>query len=436
MVEPISSSDKSMRRAWTYFAGMMLAYMVVIVTAHWPPGFIDYPEWVYQGVLLKHVLTGHPDALYMLKPYPVPFSLNTLFLGVASLVMPWAIAAKLYLCLYLALAPVAMWRLMRALRVRNAWAVVAAPAILFLNLEFWWGRIAFEYGMCFVMIFIAMLLEGASSWVLASLLVLTYFAHLEACACAMMFLGLWVLYKRAWKRLIVLAPTFLLVVWYVVARIRHGNVDGSDVQASPLAYGSKAFLLFRASTYFKIFGFVNLCTPGRLSQTEALVGKVGFFVLLFSCACLTLCCLVAIARGAWAWRVRAGYVTIFVLVLLGVNLFVPQIFLGSTDPGSRLVIMGASVGLLLVDWRSLVAKPLPVLSAFFCVFNLGQLIVALHRPDLPPHPLDLRQDVTTLAHIEPARQLGFYDRIEKDDMTSPIFETAMFMQNNKHPTKP
>jgi hypothetical protein len=404
----------------------MLGYAIVMFTTNLPPGFVDYPDWVYQGVLFQHVLIGHPIAGYALKHYPVPFSLNTLFLGTADLFVSWQSAAKLWLCVYLALAGVATWMLSRALRVGSALLIVSVPSMLFVNLEFWWGRVAFEVGMCLVMIFIALALREASSWKLAGLLVLLFFAHMEACACAMLFVGLWMLYSRCWKRIWIFLPTLVLTFWYAAARFGKGNVDATEVPPAAYAFGSRLYIVFKASTYFKIFGYVNVCTADHLSQTETLFGKPGMILLMLLCVCITVLCLYAVVRGALARSRTAGYLTIFVLFLLGISLLIPQIFLGSTDPGSRLVLMGVAVGLFLIDWRGSVAKAIATLSVVFCAVNLYQFSVVDHNPYMMAHERDLPAVITTFAHVEPARTLIYYRHLETRQMNLHVFETAMF----------
>jgi hypothetical protein len=430
---PVFSSSKAVRYAWLYFGAVMLGYAIVMFTTNLPPGFVDYPDWVYQGVLFQHVLTGHPVAGYALKHYPVPFSLTTLFLGTMDLMVSWQTAAKLWLCVYLALAGVATWMLSRALRVGSALLIISVPSMLIVNLEFWWGRVAFEVGMCLAMMLIALALEEASSWVLAAMLMLIYFAHMEACASAMLFLGLWILYTRRWQRIWVFVPTLALTFWYAAARLGNGNIDATEVPAATYAYGSKVYLLFKASTYFKILGYVNVCTADHLSQTETLVGKLGMILLLLLCVCITVLCLYEVVRGALARSRTAGYLTIFVLFHVGVSLLIPQIFLGSTDPGSRLVLMGVAIGLFLIDWRGPAAKAIATLSVIFCVVNLYQFAIVDHNPYISAHERDLPAAITTFAHVEPARTLVYYHHLEAGQMNLHIFETAMFRTTHEVP---
>ncbi len=422
-----------MRWAWLYFGAVLLGYGIVMFTTDLPPGFIDYPDWVYQGVLFHHVLTGHPVAGYALKHYPVPFSLTTLFLGIANLVVSWQTAAKLWLCVYFALAGVATWMLSRALRVRSAWLIASVPSMLIVNHEFWWGRVEFEIGMFLAMILVALALEEASSWVLAAVLVLAYFAHMEACACAMLFLGLWILYTRCWRRIWVFVPTLALTLWYAAARFGGGDVDATEVPIAKYAYGSKLFLVFKASTYFRIFGYVNVCTADSLSQTETIFGKAGLIALILLSVCITVLCLYAVVRGMLALRETAGYLTIFVLFLLGVSLVIPQIFLGSTDPGSRLVLIAVAVGLFLIDWKWPGAKAMAAVSVIFGVLNLYQFAVVDHNPNIGAHQRDLPAVITTFGHAEPAIMLFYYRHLEAGQMNLMIFETAMFRTTHEVP---
>jgi hypothetical protein len=89
-----------------FFFASFLAFAVVVLSFPAPPILRDYPDWVYQGVLLAKALTGHPVAGYALKPYPVPNSMTTVGLGVLTVAFGWQLAAKLWVVVYLVLATV------------------------------------------------------------------------------------------------------------------------------------------------------------------------------------------------------------------------------------------------------------------------------------------------------------------------------------------
>jgi hypothetical protein len=259
------------------------------------------------------------------------------------------------------------------------------------------------------------------------LFVFAYFAHLEACACAMLFLSLWILFTRQWRRIWTFVPTIALTAWYVLARLGHHNADAAEVPLDTYRYGSRMFFIFRGSTFFKIFGYVNSGTVDGRSYLETLVGKPGMILLLVMCAAITLLTLYCVIRAAWALRHTQTYFTIFILFLIFVTAVIPQIFLGSTDPGSRLTLMAVAIGLFLINWRQPVAKAIAVLSVAFGLMNLYQFVRVEHQPQLVGHVVDMPKKLTTFGHIEPTRTIFYYDHLELGEMNLHIFETAMFL---------
>jgi hypothetical protein len=425
----IPSTRRGWQLAWLYFGAVTLGFCLVILTAATPPVFVDYPDWVYQGSLLHGVLTGHPVPGYVMKHYPVPFVANTIAIGFFNLFTTWQMAGKLWICFYLILSGFATWMLANALRVTNPLAIVVLPAATFINLEFWWGRCGFEVGMCLVMILIALAIRGARPIVMSLLLLAIFFTHMEALACAFLFLGLWVLETRKWRELWVTIPALLLSVWYAVARFGEGNADASSVPHSNWRYGSRDFFLFKANTYLKIFSLANARTPAGLSQSEQIFGRPLLVLLILLSACFAVLCLISVVVAALRlMRTDRRYLALFVLLLVPASIIVPQIALGSTDPGSRLVVMGAAIGFFLMDWRGPVAKTIACLSIVICVANLWQFALLDHNPYLPGHARDLPQPLLDYAHTQPSGTLIYYDHLRSGEMNMGISTTAMFLK--------
>lgn len=418
--------------AWLYFAGAMLAYSWVILTAKMPPPFVDYPDWVYQGVLFHGVLTGHPFAGYILKSYPVPNSLTTVGLGLLDLLLPWQWAGKIWIVMYLALATFSIWIVLRAFRIREWRPVVALPAILFLNLDFWYGHISFEIGVCLVIVLLAMLKWNAPSSAIGAMLILLFFTHMEACAGALLLLAIWCAVTRHWRRLWASIPAILLTVWYTVARFSSGNADASGLKPD-YPYGSPAFLIYKISTFFKTFGYVNAHAPGGLSQSEEIFGKVLFLFLIGASLVIAALCLWQLMRLIARARIDSSYrvITIFVLVLLAIATALPQIWLGVADPGSRLLLLAAAIGLVVIEWRRPAGTAIACLSVLFCVMNLWQFAQVENNPEMKGHPKDLPSALVKYGHVEPATRFFYYEELERKEMDQPIFPTGVFRQISK-----
>jgi hypothetical protein len=417
------TAHRSTRLAQLYFALVMISYAVVILLAKMPPPFVDFPDWVYQGVLFHGVITGHPIAGYALKHYPIPNSLTTVGIGILNTLMPWQWAGKVWVCLYLALAAFATWSLERARGVQDWRLLVAVPGIVFLNLNFWYGHISFEIGVCLVMLLLAMLLRGASGPAVMAMLIAIYFTHMEACAGALLLVAIWYGSRQQWKRLWAVLPTLGLTAWYAIARFGSGNVDGAGLQKADHRYGSAGFLVYKANTLFKTFAYVNARTLSGLSISEKIFGRELFLLLILLSLVLATLCLVSIIKGA-ASAGRA--IRAFVLALLAISLLLPQVWLGVADPGSRLLLLTAAIGLFAVNWKGRAGTPIAVLSALLCLCNLGQFAVVERHPRMQGATRDLPAALLTYGHVEPENRLLYYDKLDRNVMDQTIFPTALF----------
>ncbi|MDW5264495.1 MULTISPECIES: hypothetical protein [Acidobacteriaceae] len=417
--------------AWAYFIGVMLAYACVILFAKAPPAFVDYPDWVYQGFLFHGVLSGHPFAGYVLKHYPVPNSTTTIGLGLLDTVLPWQWAAKAWICLYLALATFATWFVLHVFSFREWRFVVALPAIVFLNLDFWYGHISFEIGICLVLLLLGLLKRNASSWTVSLMLVLLFFTHMEACAGAILLLVLWCVVTRRWREIWTAIPTIALTAWYVVARFSGGNLDVQGLPKADYAYGSPGFLVYKTNTFFKIFGYVNACTASGLSQGEEIFGKGLFLLLIAASLILSIFCLLHMLAlvtkpGSDKFRKIAGA---FVLILLVISTFLPQIWLGVADPGSRLLLLAAAVGLLFIKWRNPTGLAIAGLSALFCLVNLWQFAKVENNPGVGERPRDIPAALIRYGHVEPSTRVFYYEKLKRGEMKEYVFPTGIFRKN-------
>jgi hypothetical protein len=422
---------RSSRLAYGYLVAVLLAYSLVILTSIAPPPFADYPDWVYQGVLFHSVLSGHPVAGYALKHYPVPNSTTTVGLGLLDMVLPWRWAAKVWICFYLALTGVATWVLARSLGAKDWRLVVALPGIVFLNLNFWYGHVSFEMGMCLVMLFISMLIRRVRTLWLMLLLIVIFFTHMEACACALLLLGIWCGVTREWKRLWAAVPAIMLTLWYGMARLLGGNTDNGMLNAE--RYGSMAFLLYKANTYFKVFGYVNACVLNGLSQSERIYGKTLFLLLICASLCMASVCLTLILRSVSKTYSDDAHksIRIFVRFLLVISLILPQALLGTSDPGSRLLLIAVVIGMFLIEWRGRAGTTVMCLSVMFCLTNLWQFVRLEHDPTMSGHVKDLPQALLKYGRVEPPLRVLYYDEIQAGSMDQTIFPTGIFLAEKK-----
>ena len=418
--------------AWAWFGLILLGYWLVIFSARRPPPFLDYPNWVYQGVLLRGVLQGSPVEGYALKHYPVPNSLTTVALGLLDLVLPWPVAAKVWVCACLGLAPCAVWSLSRAVGGVSAAAVVASPALLFLNLDLWQGHISYEIGLCLVLLVGAALLRGAGAMQLTGLLTLLFFTHMEACACALLLVVLWCRQTGRWERLRTAAPAVLLTGWYAVGRFSSGNPDGTSVNAVSRPFGSRSFLLYKLGSVAKVFGFVNAVSATGLSQSERIFGRPGYVLLLAISACLALLLLsLFLGKRESVAGARLRFVRQFTAVLVAVGLVLPQMVFGVADPGSRLVLAGVGAGLFAVRWPRRRGFAIAACGVVFAVANLWQLARLQQDPLMEGRARDLPAPLLQYGRVQPWMGLPMYDALESGATSAPIYETGLFRSTRR-----
>lgn len=403
---------------------MIAAYFALLFAARQPPPFVDYPDWVFQGVLLHGVLSGHPVAGYALKHYPVPNSLTTVALGVLDLILPWALAARLWICLYLLLGLFASWRLTAACNCSD-WRLIVTLPVLFLNLDFWYGHTSFEIGLCLLLLLASSLLRGSSRATLSLLLVLLFFTHMEACACALLLLLLWAWRSRAPKLLWATLPTLALTGWYAAARYLSGNPDGRSAASGVYPYASPAFFVYKLNTFLKPFGYVNACLPDGSSQSAVLFGAPAFLLLAGGAVLFAVLILWFVLRRPVVFA-PAGALRFFVYGALLLAALLPQMLLGVADPGSRLVLAAAAIAFFSAQWRSRLGTVIAAGSILFCLVNVWQFARIEQGPARAGTRAHLPHIALAFAHVEPAVRLGFYRKLERSDLTGPIFETGLF----------
>ncbi len=405
--------------------------MGVILLAKNPPPFVDYPDWVYQGFLFHGVLTDHSFAGYALKHYPVPNSTTTIGLSLLDMVLPWQWAAKVWVCLYLSLAGFATWILSRT--VGSDWRLfLALPGIAFLNLNFWYGHINFEIGVCLVIILLAMLLRGPSILWTTLLLIAIFFTHMEACACALLMVGAWCFQRKRFKLLWACVPTVLLTGWYAAARFSTGNMDAKVSGGQSYRYASPPFLVYKVNMYFKTFGYVNACDLTGRSLSEIIFGRGLYLALIVASLCIAVMGLLLIARFfAFQSDPARQAVRVFAGILLAISLLLPHTMLGTSDPGSRLLLMLISVTLFFIPWRQPAGTAVALLSVLFCMANLWQFAIVSRDPAMFGHVRDLPEAILKYGHVEPATRLIYYERLGKGELDETIFPTALFLEDKR-----
>lgn len=213
---------------WSYtgkrfFLGVCAAYVAIVLALPQPPLLSDYPDWIYQGVLLAKTLTGHPVAGYALKAYPVPNSLSTVGLGLLTLLCGWKIAAKLWLVLYIVFASITSLYAAKVFEVEESLLWWVLPGTVFFGSQYWLGTINFSIGVCLLLLMACRLFrrqEDAPG--LVALLLACFFTHMMIYGSAMVLVLLYCLKLRRWRLFWAGLGTSPLAVWYFMAKA-HGH---------------------------------------------------------------------------------------------------------------------------------------------------------------------------------------------------------------------
>ena len=415
------------------FAPVLL--LAVLLFGHaGSPALGDYAEWTYHGLLFRDVLQGHPDAAYLLKKYPVPNSLTTIGLGTLMLVLPWKVAAKVWLLVGAILGFFAAAFLQGSKPERQSWPMLVICGALLLGTTFWFGFTNFMFGTYFAMIVLALLLRGFESrWLYAVLLILTFLSHMIPWGFAVFVFSLYMFQHRRWRSLIQTLPSWLLCLLYFLGRALHGNADAKAGMIASVPYATPAFLLFKINSYFKCWGFVN---PAFSNQDSVLLQVVGskIFLLLFVLnaivAVSVLVMLVTFAFRAIRHKNSAWFLWLALSVFFFVALLMPAAAAGISDPGARMLEVAVWCGVcLVVTRRRWTAVALGVCAVALLAANCWLMTSALMQPPrmgtlTGPFPARVRQ----FAHVYYGDRWEEYTAIEAGRRDLPIYPTAMFLK--------
>ncbi|ADV81835.1 hypothetical protein [Terriglobus saanensis] len=416
-----------------YLFSLFAAYILLVLFHHAVPLLGDYSIWTYEGVLFRNHLLGLADAFHTLKHYPVPNSATTVGIGLLALVMPWQLAAKLWLCLQLAFSAFALRSIFRASNApADLWFIL--PTATFLNLNLWWGFINFQWGIALAMFFAAMLLRSPKRiWILGLMLVLLFFTHMIPFTFAALMLALYAYQVKRYRLLLSVVPSALLTLWYVWGRVflAH-NADAHAPMLSTLGQGGYAWILaYKVNSLVKGLGFINPVDTQR-SLSLSLFGKPFYLILLMATLVLAALLLWAIAQSARA-SFRSDAPNRFLWITGGIcgvaYLFLPGTALGVSDPGSRVLQVSLAVML------ACITRPLPVLrvakalSVLLMVSGLSLFAYIPFQPAMPKVNTAINPTLAGFAHA-PYNYAAFYlDELEKGELDEAVFPTALFLSS-------
>ena len=412
-----------------YAAGLFFVYAVLILHRTDPPSLADL------GVILRAHMLGQADPRHLVKFYPVPNGAVTLAIALLALGMSWAMAAKVWLCLQFGLFFAAIWTVTRV-RTRLGkggnsaiWCLLPTQALF--NVNFWYGFFNFELGLCLAVFFVAVLLSDVRrEWVAGGLLLAGFFSHMVPFAFMALALLFFVWQTRRWRLLLQLVPAAALCAWYLVGRfLLHGDADAGVGLTNEMRQFSAEFWAFKVNSYLKSFGWVNLGKRSG-SVTLHLLGTQGF-TLLFAvnavlCVVLGWCMLRACTEAFRSGK-KERFLWSAAIVYASVSALLPSYTLGISDPGSRLLEVAMTLGVLLcassrmLRAAAVCAVPLAVVSLF--------LFVRAAYTVLPVESAGGRLPgmVVQFAHVPNHNKDMYLDAMRQGNLSLAVFPTGFLL---------
>lgn len=428
----ITSSTLSIRThfhpANLYFACLLGSYAAVILITPRAPLLQDYPTWVYEGVVVGRALQGHPVPNFLWKHFPVPNLLSDIGLGILCTMLPWRWAAKLWVCFYFALSYIACYRFTAWLPNRSLQVYWIAPTILVLNLCFWWGFLNFQFSVVLMLLFCYYLFEeNARPWAIGTLLILVFLSHaicFVVCGIALLVHAL--AYKN-YKLLLPTLPSGFLVAWYIYGRfVSIGDPENLVLSDVPVPYFSRAFAGYKVNTFFKSLGYVNP-KLGAASVASSLFGSDVMYILSLAVGVLgfaLIYLMIQSLRASLKERAPERLVWVTVGLVFIASLCCPSRALGISDPGSRFMVCGLALAVMILRPGGGLFKTACFLSTVLGLAGVA-MFAAISFQIVPPKSGHLVPAIAAFAHVEPDLRAYYYDVLQSGDMDKPVFGTSL-----------
>jgi hypothetical protein len=383
---------------WTALClGLGVVVAAVLVLAPYPP-LQDFSEWAYQGQLLARLLRGLPVGEIQLATTPVPNSSVQLLLGLLSLVMPGAMAARVFLLGLVGASIAVSLALGRRyqLGAPGAFAALLLVAV-FLNAAFWNGYANFQLGMVLLGAwFLLPEARRASAFAIMGFGVVIFFTHAMIFFAFCALLGTTALLdrRRIMATMLGLLPAVMLTGWYVSADAGGGATETST------AGGLAGFVAYKLYTVAKLGPYHNFvfAEGGDIVTHPALywVGgaiNLGFAAGLAASLGLGLHAVIRRRQLPWAPLLAATGLLVLFAVL-------PDLVQNVVNPGERLMLPALLMLLLVL--------PLPValvrglgLSAVVLAACLVLLMATDHAWREPVHYTELRAETAGMFRHRP-----------------------------------
>jgi hypothetical protein len=397
--QPSERLDGRERVLRTAAALAVLAAALTVLLRAFPP-LQDFPEWMYQGWLLKELALGNEAVsdIARLAPIPVPNSTLQLLLAGLNFAVDPITAGRLTALLYLLVGYAGTLAISRAApaAIRGSTELLLVLCLV-LSSRFWNGYLAAQLGLWMI----AWLLlradsqlrrgEAASPRWLAGLAlagVAIFFTHGVAYGAYLLALGWLVLTARQPQVLAAAVPSALLAGWYALGRsaLPDGGVtEGLTPWLSLLE--AIPYKVYTAAKYGPFVNFYSAPGASALQEWPALYWSGAVLNLLCAAALCLLAAWALVLRRRELW-LRAPVASGTAAVCFAAFALLPfRDWLGVVNLGER--VLGVALIASFLALVRLVDPPVRALrtTAVLCAVALPYLLVPawILEPQLRAH---------------------------------------------------
>jgi hypothetical protein len=317
---------------WFFYA---VVGAVTCIAFQCPP-LADYIEWMYQGYVVKHLVSGGASVPFYLRNYPVPYAASQLLLGGLDVFIGPVAAGQALVLLYLCLGAWFSLSFARRYELSLSLALPLLACTIVVNSSFWSGYINYQLGLLALLAYLSLpraLDIDARAVLLFGLL--AFLCH----AFILLALGLLVgikAFARGRRAVLsvslALLPVLLLTGWYVLAR----NRDALHLPKEDFApYMSLRFWAYKFYTLAKAGPYHNFWVQGHGDYQRA------FAYYLVGVAANVAFAFFLLAALVHAFRQPSGAgtreLTLAAAALLTGYVLAPAQALGVVNPGERLL---------------------------------------------------------------------------------------------------
>lgn len=338
------------------------------------PPLQDYGDWVYQGFLLKLILSGH-DVMVTLKDWPVPNAISQVILAAAMFLVSPIHAAKIFISVYLLLFTLLCSQLTTARDgTRDAPRFVLLILLGVVNSTYWNGYVNFQIGLLILLFYIALRRSGRSPGLPVEMLfgVLIFFSHAICLGAFLVLVGCdSAMYRRKARGLVAVAPSLLLVLWYLLANSSRAPELPQVDKGGPVT-----FMLYKFYTLAKFGPYQNFIVHGIGDPARHAAFYAGGVVVNFAFGLLFV---LPLCLGAFVMMARRRITPEILTAILCFTgfLVLPGTLFGIVNVGERLLAIACVLAVIAVDLQVWLVRLGAAIACLMPLTAVSGLVVTL-----------------------------------------------------------